>query len=83
MPFLVHTILGIGFPLTFPSKYAFPPWANLAFLKICSKTGGDAVAAASPSIMATAAAIAPSSALPLVDLPVLLGGGGAGGSTTT
>ena len=37
---------GLGEPATFPSKSALPPWANRAFRKICSKTGGEA-----PSIL--------------------------------
>ncbi len=41
-PFRVQTTCGVGLPLTFPSKNAFPPWANLALRKICSNTGGDA-----------------------------------------
>lgn len=41
-PFLVQTTCGVGLPLTFPSKWAFPPWAKRAFRKICSKTGGEA-----------------------------------------
>lgn len=41
-PFLVHETKGFGIPVTFPSKMAFPPWANLAFLNICSNTGGAA-----------------------------------------
>lgn len=40
-PLCVQETIGFGFPLTRPSKIAFPPCANLAFLNICSKTGGD------------------------------------------
>ena len=40
-PLCVQVTVGFGFPRTRPSKIAFPPCANLAFLKICSKTGGD------------------------------------------